>query len=538
VTTTPDIPTLLRSRTTLLWVSTREELRVERAIAEAAASVRFDTVLWDCSSGLTQPTGASYLAGEGAADPEAALSACRSDAKRAVWIFRDLDKWLAAPTTSRRLKSLARDLQAAPGGAERCIVVLSTSSDIPPELRGCAHRIEWPIPDRDEVARILDATLEASAAGLRARLESGNLPDGPKQVAERKLSAIEAIKTNGQREAAIDAAVGLTAEEIAGCYARSLVACGSIDPEAIRKDKASVVSSIPGLEWIDPNPAGLAAVGGLESLKRWLVDLRPTFGEKAREYGLPAPKGVLLTGQPGCGKSHTAKAVATAWGMPLVRIDLGATKSKYVGESEGNIRQALQVAESVAPCVLWLDEVEKALAGTGGEQGDGGVATDQLGAILTWLQERAGKVFLVATANDVGGLPPELLRKGRFDDIFFVDLPSPAERGAIAAATIRAHGRDPDGFDLDTIAAGTCEFSGAEVAESFVAALRRAFADGAREPTTEDVVKAANDIVPAARTSAESVQARRDWAKGRARPASDTTTSSNTVASLGRAVEV
>lgn len=247
---------------------------------------------------------------------------------------------------------------------------------------------------------------------------------------------------------------------------------------------------------------------------------RAAFSARARAYGLPAPKGALLVGVPGCGKSLTAKAVATAWGMPLLRMDLGALKSKYVGDSEANIRKALKVAEAVAPCVLWLDEIEKALSGATQGAADGGVSADALGAILSWMQDRAGSVFVVATANDVRSLPPELLRKGRFDDLFFVDLPTATERAAILAAALRSHGRDPSKIALQVVAAATSEFTGAELAALIPEALFSAFADREREITTDDLIEAASNVVPLAKTASEKIKAVREWAQGRARPAS------------------
>lgn len=518
----PDVALLFRARQTLLWVVSREELRVERAIAEAAAAAKFLTVLWDCSSGTTDPAGRPVADGRRLADPEQAVAACAQYTQRSVWVFRDLTPWLGSPTTVRALKNAARDLQTAKIGQERTIVVLSSSSEVPESLRGMAHVIEWPLPDRAEVGKILDTILRANIEALRSR------PDAADRVA-----VLEADSTNGRRELAIDAAVGLTASEIGDCYARSLVAHQRIDPDVVRKDKASVISASKVLEWYEPDPRGLDAIGGLELLKDWLRARRSAFGPAARAFGLPAPKGLLLVGVPGCGKSLTAKAIATAWEMPLLRLDLGGLRSKYVGESEGNIRRALRTAESVAPCVLWLDEIEKAI--TTGPAGDGGVSADALGTILTWLQERAGSVFCVATSNDVSGLPPELLRKGRFDDIFWVDLPTHDERAAVLVAALRAHGRNSGGIALDDIAERTRGFTGAELAALVPDALFRAFADGSRALVTEDLTSSAELVVPLSKTAAEKIDRLREWANGRARPAS---APEGPYESIGRALDL
>jgi SpoVK/Ycf46/Vps4 family AAA+-type ATPase len=247
---------------------------------------------------------------------------------------------------------------------------------------------------------------------------------------------------------------------------------------------------------------------------------RAAFTPAARAYGLPAPKGALLVGVPGCGKSLTAKAIATALSMPLLRLDFGALKGKFVGESEGNIRKALKVAESMAPCVVWIDEIEKALGGATGPQGDGGVSADALGNFLSWMQDRQGSVFVIATANDVSALPPELLRKGRFDDLFFVDLPTAVERKGVLSAALKAHGRDVSSIDLAAVSAVTADFTGAEIAALVPDSMFAAFADGARPITTADLVGAAKNTAPLARTAAEKITKLREWSKGRARPAS------------------
>jgi SpoVK/Ycf46/Vps4 family AAA+-type ATPase len=323
------------------------------------------------------------------------------------------------------------------------------------------------------------------------------------------------------REGAIDAALGLSAEEAANCFARSLVATkGRIDPALVSGEKKRTIARERVLTWYDPDPRGLDAVGGLDVLKSWLVQRRLAFSPEARAYGLPSPKGCLVVGVPGSGKSLTAKAIATAFGMPLLRLDLGGLKSKYVGESEQNIRKALAVAEALGKCVVWIDEIEKALAGSTGPQGDGGVASDALGAMLSWMQERSGSVFVIATANDVSALPPELLRKGRFDEIWAVDLPTQRERMEILTVTLRQHGREK-GVDVTRVARECAGFTGAEIAAIVPDAMFVAFADGARAITTDDLSAVACNVVPLAKTAAEKIETLRAWVKaGRARPAS------------------
>jgi SpoVK/Ycf46/Vps4 family AAA+-type ATPase len=488
-----DITALLRARHTLLWITSREELRVERALIDAAAGAKYEVRYWDCATGLTDALGNTVE--RSLNDPSAILAYIRSNKTRFVYVLRDLHKWFD-PVVLRTVRSLARDLQVAAANEARAIIILTPSSEVPPELP-TATVIEYPIPERAEVARILDDVLSAL----------------PKEIRENAAP-------NGERDKAIDSAVGLTADEIANCYARSLVTSKTIDPVLVAGEKKRVISGIPGVTWYDADPRGLDAIGGNGELKSWCLKRRSAFSKRAREYGLPSPKGVLLVGPPGTGKSLTAKCVATVFGMPLLRFDIGGTRSKFVGDSETNIRRVLKLAETVAPCVLWIDEIEKALAGASGPQGDGGVAADALGTLLSWMQEHTAPVFLVATANDVRALPPELLRKGRFDELFFVDLPTQSERVEILAATLVSHGRTANGIDMMEIARTTDGFVGAEIAALVPDALFTAFADEERALTTDDLKTAAASVVPLSKTASERITALREWAKGRARPAS------------------
>lgn len=491
-----DLAMLLRARNPLLWLVTREESRAERLAIDAAAAAQYVPIAWDCSAGLSDPI-SGRATDTMATDPAVALATVRDSTQRAVYIMRDLHPWLKDPTVCRAVRNLARTLPAAPRNAARSLVIIAPSADVPPELQGHAIVVDVPLPDRAEVSALLDAAI----AGL------------PEEMRETAAPA-------GVRDAALDAALGLSSEEVISTFSRSLIATRSIDPATVAAEKRRVIARERVLEWTDPHPAGLAGVGGLEGLKGWLQQRRAAFTPEARAYGLPAPKGVLLVGVPGCGKSLTAKAIASAWGMPLLRLDLGALKSKWVGESEGNIRRALKIAETVAPCVLWLDEIEKALGGATQGAADGGVSSDALGAILQWMQDRAGSVFVCATANDVSKMPPELMRKGRFDEVFFVDLPTAAERASITGAAIRSHGRDAAAFDLAEIAEAAEGFTGAELAALVPDAMFAAFADGGRPVCTADMVAAARATVPISRTAADRIKGLREWAQGRARPAS------------------
>ena len=501
-----DVAALLRARNPLLWIITREEARVEGYLMEAAAAAGYVPRTWDVGQGIAKLDGTSEtFSGSVAADPGEALAIISARAKstaakeRGAWIMRDLPAWLSGPAgaaTLRQVRNLARLLPGTPREAAQAIIIISPSGDVPPELAGHATVIDWPLPDRAEIAAILDAAIES-------------LPEELKKEAA----------PNGQRDAAIDAAVGLSGEEAASCYARSLVQLRRIDPTTVAKEKRRVIARERVLEWFDPIPGGLDSVGGLDNLKAWLSSRSTAYSPEARAYGLPAPKGALLVGVPGCGKSLTAKAIATAWGIPLLRVDLGALKSKFVGESESNLRKAFDVIEAIGRCVVWFDEIEKALQGATSGSADGGVSSDALGAILSWMQERSGEAFVIATANDVEGLPPELLRKGRFDEVWFVDLPNTTERELVLAAALRAAGRDKVKVDFAALADATDAFTGSEIAALVPDALFSAFAEDAREIETRDLVRAAKTVVPLSKTAKEKIDRLRAWAKDRARPA-------------------
>lgn len=492
-----DVAAGLRARCALFWVVSAEEGRLERALIESAATARYTVRLWDCVGGVTDAAGAEVGPGRSGGDPAACLAAIRDSRERAVWIMRDLGPWTKDPTVCRALRNLGRALPSSPRDEARAIIVTSPTADVPPELADLAVVVTWDLPDREEIAAIFDGVI----AGLPAEVAANAVADGV-------------------REAAIEAAIGLSAEAAASTYARSLVTQDKrIVPSVVAAEKKRTISG-KGLDWYDPDPRGLAAVGGLDPLKAWLTLRQSAFSEAARAFGLAAPKGIMLVGVPGCGKSLIAKAIAAAWGVPLLRCDLGGAKSPFVGASEANIRKLFAVAEAIGRCVLWIDEIEKALAGATQGAADGGVSADALGTFLSWMQDRKGQVFVIATANDVSKLPPELLRKGRFDEMFFVDLPTATERRAILSVTLAERGRDASTVDVAKIAAACGDFTGSEVAAIVPDALFAAFADGARALTTADLLAAAATVTPLAKTASEKIKALRDWSNGRARPSS------------------
>ncbi|NDF00329.1 MAG: AAA family ATPase, partial [Verrucomicrobia bacterium] len=301
-------------------------------------------------------------------------------------------------------------------------------------------------------------------------------------------------------------------------FALSVVEAGSVQPALVAREKAQAVKKTGLLEVIEAKES-LADIGGLDQLKEWLLQRRPAFSQRARDYGLPVPKGVLIVGLPGTGKSLTAKATAQSLGVPLLKLDAGRIFAGLVGQSESNLRSVIQTAEAIAPCVLWCEELEKAFSGTKSSGStDGGTTARVFGAFLTWLQEKTKAVFVVATANDVTQLPPELLRKGRFDELWFVDLPNDRERESIWQLVITRHGRDPEQFDLTQLARITDGYTGSEIEAAFTEALFLAFAQE-REPSDLDIAKVLTEFVPLSKQMAEQINGLRQWAKGRARPA-------------------
>lgn len=504
-----DLATLIRARCPVIYVITPEEETAEAGILEGAAMAGYspDQVwAWDCGDGLQRMNGEPVtraeagIQGDQCRMPEDVFQVIKTDTARRIYILRDMHDW-GDPVTKRQLRSLARRLSKTSLEQARTVVLLTPSAEIPDELKDHTVALEWPLPDRDEVGQILDMSLR-------------RLPEDER----------EGVKLNGDRERAIDAAVGLTAQGVARCFSRSLVSTRGIDPGLIQREKRRIISSEKVLTWYEPNPRGMEAIGGLERLKADLGDLGQVMGQDARDFGVKAPKGLILAGAPGCGKSLAAQCIPAGWGVSLLRLDFGALQSKYVGESQANVRRAFQVAETMAPCVLWVDEIDKALGGAAGPQGDGGVSLDAVGTFLSWKQDCRAPVFVVATANNVVGLTdafPELFRAGRWDGTYFIDLPHAAERLAILETTLIDNGRPPVlDSPLGQVVKLTEGFSGAELAAVVERAIRRTYLDGRRALTEFDLVEAARTVVPLSVSASESLTKVRDWARGRAIPAS------------------
>jgi AAA+ superfamily predicted ATPase len=484
----------VRARAPFVALVSHEEARVERRLIAPLAERWYDgrCFFWSATRGYV-PLRESEDADElSAPDPATALEVVSYYPEPALFVLKDFHPYLDNPTILRKLRDLAGEMPAA----GKQVLFLSPQFRVPEELDRDVELIDVPPPGLAELDELLT---EAIAAGpVRVTLT----PEG--------------------RERLLQAALGLTATEARTVFAKAIVSDGVLEDDDLRfvlAEKKQAVRRSGILEFYEA-AEGMEAVGGLELLKSWLAKRRLAFSADARRYGLTEPRGVLLLGVQGCGKSLVAKAVSQAWQMPLLRLDLGRVFGKYIGESEAGIRTAIRTAEAVAPAILWLDELEKGFAGATLEAHDTGVSARVLGTFLTWMQERRKPVFVLATANNVRHLPPELLRKGRFDDLFFVDLPTAAERRSILDVHLRKRRRDPGCFDRERLVAASIGYTGAEIEGAIQDALYDAYADGRREVTTEDILATLAGTISIAVTMREPIEAMRRWAATRARRAS------------------
>lgn len=473
-----------------LAVLSSEEARAESEIAAVCSSLRRQLHAWSSSEGLVDlaqgrisqcpdPLDAFQLIDGIFASPE----------PRTVVLLRDLQLHMehGDPMLTRRIKDTLRIAKAN----GHTIILLGCHLKLPPELDHEITRIDFGLPD----ARALNSVLD----GI---ISSASLPELDPSV----------------RECALANALGLTTTEAENVFALSVVEAKAIDPKIIAREKASALKR-NGLVEVIRASANLDDVGGLESLKEWLHRRAGAFGESAKAYGLPAPKGLLIVGFPGTGKSLTAKATASAFGLPLLKLDMGRVFGGIVGQSESNLRSVIQTAEAIAPCVLWIDEIEKGFSGSKSSGStDGGTSSRVFGTFLSWMQEKDKAVFIVATANDVSQLPPEFLRKGRFDEMFFVDLPDVKERAQIWEIVIRRHGRNPADFRSVNLSESCDQFTGAEIEAVFIDALHESFVEN-REPLEADLLAAMSRMVPLSKLMDQQIASLKNWSTGRARDA-------------------
>jgi SpoVK/Ycf46/Vps4 family AAA+-type ATPase len=485
-----ELALLIRARYPLIYIPTAEEERVESSIAQVGHQLENRPIYtWDFVDGYQ---GNPNDQGFGKRNPLQALEFIDklSPSNPGILVLRDYHRFLEDVAVTRKLRNLARKFKAEP----KNIVMLAPQVSIPSDLSEIITVLEFPLPSAPELHAEIDQLLQATNQSLAS------------QVIDELVRASQ----------------GLSLERVRRVCGRAIAAHGSIqesDVELILEEKRQSIRQTQILDFY-PAQAQMTDIGGLDNLKEWLVRRGSGFSEKARQYGLPHPRGLLLVGIQGTGKSLTAKAIAHHWHLPLLRLDVGRLFAGLVGESEARTRQMIQLAEALSPCVLWIDEIDKAFGGIEGK-GDAGTASRVFGTMITWLAEKTSPVFVVATANNIQSLPPEILRKGRFDEIFFVGLPTQTERRAIFnvhISKLRPHniGR----FDLDRLAYETPDFSGAEIEQILVEAMHIGFSQN-RDFTTDDILEAASQTIPLAITAQEQIAFLQEWASsGKARLAS------------------
>jgi ATP-dependent 26S proteasome regulatory subunit len=496
-----ELETLIRARYPILYVISSEEMRVQNVIVEIAKKRQKKVFEWSYSTGIV-PAGTSIqsLKNRNAStkDPLMALDQVIEQVEPALFIFKDFHPFLTKNNFAivRKLKEIALHLK----NSFKTILLISPVMEIPLELEKEITVLNYPLPVRDELSELLDKIIADVSQFKQVKIDLDD--DG--------------------RERLLSAALGLTLGEAENVFAKIIVKDERLSGEDVNEvfaEKQQIIRKSGLLEYYTTEDS-FSNIGGLSVLKDWLDKRASAFTKEAREFGLPAPKGILMLGVQGCGKSLCAKAVSTQWQLPLLRFDMGRMFGSLVGSSEENVRRAIAVAESVAPAILWVDEIDKAFAGSQGSGStDGGTTARVFGTFLTWLSEKTAPVFVVATANDISQLPPELLRKGRLDEIFFVDLPSDSEREEIFRIHLNRRKRPAEHFDTAALSAASRDCSGAEIEESINSALYDAFyAKG--EITTESVLKTLSQTVPLAKTMDEQINRLRSWAEGRARNAS------------------
>ena len=482
---------LIQAQYPLIYLITPEEERAEQTIAAIAKTKQRRVLVWSMTHGMVEYGQAHTISHHSTVAPQMAIQAAIRERDDAVlFIFKDLHPFLDSAEVVRWL----RDAIASFKGTEKTIVLMSPIQQVPIELEKEIVVLDYPLPTMAELGDVLSQQLEQS---------------------DHPLSPEE-------HEKLVKAALGLTQDEAQKVYRKAKVTAGTLtetEVDIVLSEKKQLIRRNGILEYIEVDET-IESVGGLEELKHWIRQRSNAFSERARSYGLPQPKGMLILGVPGCGKSLIAKTTSRLWGLPLLRLDMGRVyDGSMVGRSEANLRSALKTAESISPGILFIDEMDKAFAGgAGSSDSDGGTSSRIFGSFLTWMQEKNSPVFVMATANRVERLPGEFLRKGRFDEIFFVDLPNQEEREQIFEIHLSKRRQDIQRFDLEQLA-NVCEgFSGAEIEQAIVAAMYEAFAQD-REFTQLDIIAASRATLPLSKTMTEQVTALRDWARQRARPA-------------------
>jgi SpoVK/Ycf46/Vps4 family AAA+-type ATPase len=479
-----DLEVMIASRFPIISIESQEEGRVLQLLSRIAAAKQMNCQVWSVAEGLHGP-----LSGAPAQPSDATAALRQIDAAPAgLYVLLDFHPYLANPVNVRLIRKIAQDYEVT----ARTLVLVSYGLQVPPELEKLTARFQLSLPDAEAIKAILKEEVQAWESA-----HPGSTVQGEREAFDTLLRHLG----------------GLCAEDVRRLARTAIAGEGAITMEQVgrivsRKHELLAKESVLSFE-IDT--ARFSDVAGLANLKRWLEQRKDAFLGDAAALGLDVPKGIMLLGVQGCGKSLAAKATAGAWSVPLMRLDFGALYNKFLGETERNLREALKVADAMAPCVLWMDELEKGVATN---DNDGGESRRLLGTLLTWMAERKTKVFLVATSNDIEALPPELVRKGRLDEIFFVDLPEAAAREEIFRIHLRRRKQDPLSFDLPALVGKSEGFSGAEIEQAVVGALYAAHAGGAKL-ATENVLAELARTRPLSVVMAEKIAYLRVWARDR-----------------------
>jgi len=487
-----ELALLVNSDYPLIYLETWEESRATEILGLVAEELGLPLYVWSVTTGLGRAGGSPVYNSQQPAQALATISTIRGDA---LFLLKDFHKYLDQDVIVRKL----RDLTAQFRRARRSIVISSPVVNIPIELEKDVVRFSLGFPTQPELSQVVNMTLRDLM--------------GKHQIKDDLPSDQMPVLLNSLRGLTLDEARRILTQAILDGYRFDSGTLGRV-----REAKGNLIKDQGVVEFMKTED-GMSSVGGLNHLKGWLEQRRNALTPEAARFGLEPPKGVLVFGVQGCGKSLCAKVIAREWNLTLLKFDTSRLLEKYIGESEKNLRKSLQVAEAVAPCILWIDEIEKMFPSAAlTSDADAGLSMRIFGAFLTWMQEKKAPVFIVATSNDISSLPPEFLRKGRFDEIFFVDLPVAEERKTIFAIHLSRHKQDPSRFDLSKLAAASEGFSGAEIEEAVTSSLYSAF--NQKTPlTTEMVVKEIQATYPLSVTMKEKIDALREWARERAVPA-------------------
>ena len=481
-----ELKTLVRSMQPVVVVESAEEERVDDLLRALAAELRLPLFTWTVTKGLRRIDGAGAI--HATADPRTLLRHLATLTVEAIFHLKDLAPHLGTPETDRAF----REASQAFAVTRSTIVLSGLTVALPDDLSRDAVRLHLRLPDRTEMRQLVHRVLRSL----------------------RRQQPIDVALDTTTMDAMLNALSGLTLNQARQALARAVLDDNKLDaddiPQLIARKTEKIRDS--GLLELYPSEENEFELGGFARLKEWLARAQVGFSDEARAVGLPAPKGVLFVGVQGCGKSLAAKVIARTWRQPLLKLDAGRLYDKFVGESEKNLRRAFDVAEAIAPAVLWVDELEKAFAT--GSDGDAGLSRRMLGSFLTWLQERKAPVFVAATANDLSRVPPELLRKGRFDEIFFVDLPDLSEREAIVRIHLQLRKQDPAAFDVPGLSSATEGFSGAEIEQVVVSGLYRAL-HGKQPLTTALLLQEISQTVPLSVSRREDIDRIRETGRSR-----------------------